>query len=113
MLRKLEGAKAEQFKEIVSGDETTVVQVDQIRYLIARLPVLNEVQFDIESDPSLAAEIEDANRDLPKVVYIPQQRLFECLNAVILVVGGSRLYSLGYRFLVCFENQSAMSSTDK
>ncbi len=64
MLRKLEGAKAEQFKEIVSGDETTVVQVDQIRYLIARLPVLNEVQFDIESDPSLAAEIEDANRDI-------------------------------------------------
>ena len=54
MLRKLEGAKAEQFKEIVSGDETTVVQVDQIRYLIARLPVLNEVQFDIES----------ANRDI-------------------------------------------------
>lgn len=64
MLRRLEGDKAEQFKEIVSGDETTIVQIGQSRYLIARLPVLNEVQFDIESDPSLAAEIEEANRDI-------------------------------------------------
>ena len=64
MLRKLEGAKAEQFKEIICGDETTIVQVDQNRYLIARLPILNEVQFDIESDPSLADEIEEANRDI-------------------------------------------------
>jgi len=64
MLRRLEGEKAEHFKEIVSEDETTVVQVGQNRYLIARFPIFNEVQFDIESDPSLAAEIEQANKDI-------------------------------------------------
>lgn len=64
MLRRIEGEKAEQFKEIVSEDETTVVQIGQNRYLIARLPILNEVQFDIESDPSLAAEIKEANKDI-------------------------------------------------
>jgi len=64
MLRRLEGEKAEQFKEIMRDDETTVVQIGQNRYVITRLPFLNEVQFDIESDPSLAAEIEEANRDI-------------------------------------------------
>ena len=64
MLRKLEGERAEQFKEIISGDETTIVQVDKNRDLIARLPIVNEVPFDIESDPSLAAEIEEANWDI-------------------------------------------------
>lgn len=51
MLRRLEGEKAEQFKKIINGDETTVVQIGRNRYVITRLPFLNEVQFDIESDP--------------------------------------------------------------
>lgn len=64
MLRKLEGEKADQFKEMINGDETTVVQVGQTRYLIARLPIVNDVQFDMETDPLLVSEIEEANRDI-------------------------------------------------
>lgn len=76
MLRRLEGDKAEKFKEIVSENETTVVQIDQNRYLIARLPILNEVQFDIESDPSLADEIEEANKDIvERRVYTTEEAI--------------------------------------
>lgn len=64
MLRKLEGEKADQFREMINGDETTVVQVGQTRYLIARLPIVNDVQFDMETDPLLVSEIEEANRDI-------------------------------------------------
>ncbi len=41
--------------------------------------------FDIESDPSLADEIEEANRILPRAVYTPPKKLSECSSAVILI----------------------------
>ncbi|MHB1682744.1 MAG: hypothetical protein ACYCYO_07955 [Bacilli bacterium] len=82
MLKRLEGVKAEQFREIVSGDETTVVQVGQNRYIITRLPIINEVQFDIESDPSLATEIEEANRD------IAEGRVYTTEEAIRILASG-------------------------
>lgn len=63
MLKRLEGTDAEQFQRFVE-DENTIVLVNGTPYLIARLPFLNEVGLEIESDPALKASIERAKQDI-------------------------------------------------
>ena len=63
MLKRLEGADAEQFHRFF-GDENTIVLVDGAPYLVARLPLMNEVGLEIESDPELKASIERAKQDI-------------------------------------------------
>ncbi len=63
MLKRLEGTDAEQFQRFVE-DENTIILVDGTPYLIARLPFLNEVGLEIESDPELKASIERAKQDI-------------------------------------------------
>ncbi len=52
MLKRLDGPDAEQFYRVVD-DENTIVVVDGVPYLIARLPLLNEVGLEIEGDLNL------------------------------------------------------------
>lgn len=63
MLKRLEGTDAEQFQRFI-GDENTIVLVDGTPYLVARLPLMNEVGLEIESDPELKASIERAKQDI-------------------------------------------------
>lgn len=63
MLKRLDGPDAEQFHRVVDA-ENTIVVVDGVPYLIARLPLLNEVGWDIEEDPELKASIRRAKEDI-------------------------------------------------
>lgn len=63
MLKRLEGPEAEQFHRVVE-DENTIVVVSGVPYLIARLPILNEVGLDIEGDPDLKVSIRRAKEDI-------------------------------------------------
>lgn len=63
MLKRLEGTDAEQLQRFI-GDENTIVLVDGTPYLVARLPFMNEIGLEIESDPELKASIERAKQDI-------------------------------------------------
>ncbi|WP_258110952.1 hypothetical protein [Alicyclobacillus sp. SP_1] len=63
MLKRLEGTDAEEFQRFV-GDENTIVLVDGTPCLVARLPLMNEVGLEIESDRELKASIERAKQDI-------------------------------------------------
>lgn len=63
MLKRLEGTEAEQFQRFVQG-ENTIILVDGTPYLVARLPIMNEVGLEIESDPELKASIQRAKEDI-------------------------------------------------
>jgi hypothetical protein len=63
MLKRLEGADAEQFQRFI-GDENTIVLVDGTPYLVARLPFMHEIGSEIETDPELKASIERAKQDI-------------------------------------------------
>lgn len=63
MLKRLEGTDAEQFQRIV-GDENTIILVDGTPYLVARLPIINEVGLEIETAPELKASIDRAKQDI-------------------------------------------------
>lgn len=63
MVKPLDGPDAEQFHRVVDG-ENTIVVVDGVPYLIARLPLLNDVGVEIEGDPDLKASIRRAKEDI-------------------------------------------------
>lgn len=63
MLKRLEGTDAEQFQRLIE-EENTIILVDGTPYLIARLPFLNEIGLEIESDLELKASIERAKQDI-------------------------------------------------
>ena len=63
MVKRLDGADAEQFHRVVD-DENTIVVVNGVPYLIARLPLLDEVGLEIEGDPDLKASIRRAKEDI-------------------------------------------------
>lgn len=63
MLKRLDGTDAEQFHRVVD-EENTIVVVDGVPYLIARLPLMNEVGLEIEGDPDLQASIRRAKEDI-------------------------------------------------
>jgi hypothetical protein len=63
MLKRLEGADAEQFQRFI-GDENTIVLVDGTPYLVARLPFMHEIGPEIEADPELKTSIERAKQDI-------------------------------------------------
>ena len=63
MVKRLDGPDAEQFHRVVDA-ENTIVVVDGVPYLIARLPLLNEVDLEIEGDPDLKASIRRAKKDI-------------------------------------------------
>lgn len=63
MLKRLEGTDAEQFQRFI-GDENTIVVVDGIPYLVARLPFMNDIGLEIEADPELKASIGRAKQDI-------------------------------------------------
>lgn len=63
MLKRLEGTDAEQFQRLIE-EENTIILVDGTPYLIARLPFLNDIGLEIESDPQLKASIERAKQDI-------------------------------------------------
>ncbi|KPV43978.1 hypothetical protein [Alicyclobacillus ferrooxydans] len=63
MLKRLEGADAEQFQRFI-GDDNTIVIVDGTPYLVARLPFMNEVGLEIEVDAELKASIARAKQDI-------------------------------------------------
>jgi len=63
MLKRLEGTDAEQFQRFIA-DENTIILVDGTPYLVARLPFMNEIGLEIESDPALKASIERAKQDI-------------------------------------------------
>lgn len=63
MLKRLDGTDAEQFHRVVD-DENTIVVVDGVPYLIARLPLLNEVGLEIEGGLDLKASIRRAKEDI-------------------------------------------------
>lgn len=63
MLKRLEGADSELFQRIV-GDVNTIVLVDGTPYLVARLPLANEVELEIETDPNLKASIDRPKNDI-------------------------------------------------
>ena len=63
MLKRLEGTDAAQFQRLIE-EENTIILVDGTPYLITRLPFLNEIGLEIESDPELKASITRAKQDI-------------------------------------------------
>ncbi|MCI0184221.1 hypothetical protein [Sulfoacidibacillus ferrooxidans] len=57
MLKRLEGTDAEQFQRFIA-DENTFIFVDGTFYLVVRLPFMNEIGLEIESDAAWKASID-------------------------------------------------------
>lgn len=79
MLKRLDGRDAEQFHRVVD-DENTIVVVDGVPYLIARLPLLNEVGLEIEGDPDLKASIRRAKEDIREGRVYSTEEAFRLLD---------------------------------
>ena len=79
MLKRLDGPDAEQFRR-VADDEKTIVVVDGVPYLIARLPLWNEVGLEIEGDPDLKASIRRAKEDIRRGRVYSIEEAFRLLD---------------------------------
>lgn len=79
MLKRLDGPDAEQFHSVVD-DENTIVVVDGVPYLIARLPLLNEVGLEIEGNINLKASIRRAKDDIRQSRVYTTEEAFKLLD---------------------------------
>ena len=79
MLKRLDGSDAEQFHRVVD-DENTIVLVDGVPSLIARLPLLNDVSVEIEGDADLKASIRRAKEDIREGRVYSTEEAFRLLD---------------------------------
>ena len=70
MLKRLDGPDAEQFHRVVDG----------VPYLIARLPLLNDVGLEIEGDLNLKASIRRAKDDIREGRVYTTEEAFRLLE---------------------------------
>lgn len=76
MAKKLEGSEALLFKNLLSKNKETVVDIDGVKYLIKPLEV-NDIQKEIESNPKLKKMILRSDKDISEGKVFTTEEILE------------------------------------